>query len=75
MPILIEEMEAEVVPEGFEIELETEPGNVIEIGSLRITRSLHEGCCRKEIEIPDGKIWRATAGKRPMIFGTVTSQA
>ncbi|MBM4045779.1 MAG: hypothetical protein FJ279_11745 [Planctomycetes bacterium] len=52
---------AEVCPDGFEVEIEGEPGNAVEIASLRITRNLHEGCFRKEIETPPGTVWRAIA--------------
>jgi len=52
---------AEVVPDAFDVEIESDPGNVIEIASLRITRNLHEGYCRKEFDLPDGPVWRAMA--------------
>ena len=51
----------DVVPNGFELEIGGEKGNVIEIASLRLMHHLHEGYFRKEFELPRGQVWQALA--------------
>ncbi|MBI3947614.1 MAG: hypothetical protein HY321_16965 [Armatimonadetes bacterium] len=52
---------ADVAPDGFDLEVDGEPGSTVEIQSLRITRRLHEGYLRKEFDLPRGRVWRAMA--------------
>lgn len=52
---------AGIVPDGFVIAVQTPVENSFEIQSLRITRPVYEGYCRKEFDLPQGKIWRAVA--------------
>lgn len=51
----------QVIPDGFELEFAGPAGTRMEIGEVRVAQKVCEGYCRKEFELPAGKIWRAIA--------------
>lgn len=50
-----------LVMDGFELQIAGNPGERIEIESVRLVQPLHEGYVRTEFTLPEGKIWRAVA--------------
>ncbi|MBM4087506.1 MAG: hypothetical protein FJ272_22150, partial [Planctomycetes bacterium] len=51
-----------VIPDGFEVEMEGEEGNRIQIESVKVIQPVRQGYVRKEFELPAGaKVWKAVA--------------
>ena len=48
-------------PDGFDLSIESKPGNVIELSQVRAVGPNFEGYVRKEFIVPQGKVWRAIA--------------
>ncbi|MBN1256518.1 MAG: hypothetical protein JXA52_02295, partial [Planctomycetes bacterium] len=48
-------------PDGLDLVIEGKPGDRIELEWLKLKQPVYEGYVRTEVEIPEGKIWRAVA--------------
>lgn len=57
-----------IVPDGFELVLNGEKGTRYEIEYVKLSRQVSQGYARYEMNIPEGKIWKAVAniGARPV---------